>query len=315
MRSGKPTPIVVLRTTGIKDGSCGTLTSTSPSGTTLASFFANTNLVFSKIPNFLPPNVDLNLDDAWPGIFRRMFQPSPKLATMIDTWADQHQHLVPGSYSAAHVRAKFPVGETEIKMNKKRGDSMGGGLNMKDPVTKANVEQISSNAVQCAWKANQDTKYIYFASDSNEMTQYVVTEQPLLRQQQQVNTSSGVPTIIDRPNGENDEPMHFQRPGTTPQDLYPTFFDLWVMAHSNCIAHGYGGFAHFASQLSGYHYACRVLHRGYSVGVMPLCPKPGQEKRDVMNSMLLAMNKTAIVYTRPPKREQYYLSHNATELL
>ena len=121
MRSGKPTPIVVLRTTGIKDGSCGTLTSTSPSGTTLASFFANTNLVFSKIPNFLPPNVDLNLDDAWPGIFRRMFQPSPKLATMIDTWADQHQHLVPGSYSAAHVRAKFPVGETEIKMNKKRG--------------------------------------------------------------------------------------------------------------------------------------------------------------------------------------------------
>ena len=268
--------------------------------------FANTNLVIPKVaPYSLPPN--LNLDDAWPGIFRRMFQPSPGLATMIDTWADQHQHLVPGSYSAAHVRAKFPVGETEIKLNVQRGDTMGGGLDMKDPGTRASVQQVSSNAVQCAWKANHDTKYIYFASDSNEMTKFVLTEQPLLRQQ---GGSDGVP-IIARPNGGSDEPVHFQRHDTTPQDLYPAIFDLWVMAHAKCMAQGYGGFAHFASQLSGYHYSCRVLHRSYTVGVMPLCPKPGQEKRDVETSMLLATNKTPAVYLQPPGREQYYLSHKA----
>jgi len=60
-----------------------------------------------------------------------------------------------------------------------------------------------------------------------------------------------------RPNMTIQESLHSsfkESKGNTstlkPNDYFPTYIDLWMMAHSKCISHGIGGFGVFASMIT-----------------------------------------------------------------
>jgi hypothetical protein len=255
--------------------------------------FANTNLAIPYVGTHFEKVTGLATYEVWPGIFRRFFQPSKPLAKIIDSIAEEYG-LIPGQYSSAHVRAKFPVGRNEIKMI----DRSEKGLNMKDARTHEIITAIADNAMHCAMKAMPEAKHVYFASDAHEPTTYLLEESPTWVVHQNSTTSSHLiqkpsVTIITRPN-HTVEPAHFEfTRDPDPSKYYGIFIDLWMMAHAKCMAQGLGGFGHFASSLSGNHYSCRVRHRDYDIGISPACPTPGAENRAVKAAYYAAAIKAA----------------------
>jgi hypothetical protein len=243
--------------------------------------YVNNNLAFYKVGTHFEKATGLEKHEVWPGIFRRFFQPSKPVAKIIDSITEEHG-MIPGQYSTAHVRAKFPVGTLEIKLinNKEKG-----GLNMEDARTREIIAAIADNAAHCASKAMPETKHVYFAADAQEPTTYLLEESPTWAVKN--STSSHLiqkrPSvmIVTRPN-HTVEPLHFET-GTDPDPskFYAIFIDLWIMAHAKCMAQGIGGFGHFASMMSGNHYSCRVRHRDYAFGISPTCPTPGAENQAV----------------------------------
>jgi hypothetical protein len=240
--------------------------------------FTNTNLAIPKVGAHFATVTGSELHEVWPGIFRRFFQPSEPVAKIIDYLAEE-QGLIPGQYSSAHVRAKFPVGKGEIKMI---GRSEA-GLNMNDATTHEIITRVVDNAVHCAMKAMPEATHVYFAADAHEATTYLLEESPTWAVQHgnfspHLIQKSSV-TIVTRPN-YTVEPAHFEFVmDGDPRKYYGIIIDLWIMAHAKCMAQGVGGFGHFASNLSGNHYSCRVRHRDYTTGAMPSCPTPGAELR------------------------------------
>jgi hypothetical protein len=159
---------------------------------------------------------------------------------------------------------------------------------MSDPTTKEIIQNITDNAVNCALHIMPKTNAVYFASDSNEPATYLMTESPWAAH---FSSSSGRsaasppadarPRIITRPNSTT-EPAHFDKEGGgyTWAAIAATIMDLWMLAHAGCIAQGLGGFAHFASELTGNHDTCRIRHRNYINGSLT-CPEflQGQHHR------------------------------------
>jgi len=240
--------------------------------------FANTNLAIRKVGGVFQQETGEDLDDLWPGIFRRFFIPSPALRDVIKKVVSQNG-LVPGTYAAAHVRARFPVGLGKIKY---RGGNEISGVDFDDSVTKDWVTKIGDNAVKCATVAMPDTKHVYVASDSFELSKY------FMNKNNTTNASSSSPadptqtvSVVMRPDYETNA-KHFNGdlpgPDTNSSEYFSTFVDLWLLSHSKCLAHGLGGFGHFASVLSGYHNSCRVRHRSYlnDGAYLPECPTPAQ---------------------------------------
>jgi hypothetical protein len=172
-------------------------------------------------------NININttiLDDAgvsraWPGIFRRIFQPSPGVAKEIKAAMTTSEVVLPvltslqaGKFVAAHVRARYRVGVRGVATSKfapmkfrqgePRGASLtsnidklgGGGMDLEDAYTRDIVAQLSDNAVACAlrlkinWSTDASAsietetdimKVVYIASDSNEVVDYLQRESPL----------------------------------------------------------------------------------------------------------------------------------------
>ena len=245
--------------------------------------FVNANLAIPMTSLLFTEATGLETYDVWPGIFRRFFQPSKALAKIIDSIAEEHG-LIPGQYSSAHVRAKYPVdrvGQKEIKILKNEK-----GLNMQDARTHEIITAIADNAMHCAMKAMPKAKHVYFASDAHELATYLMKESPTwaVRNRTSLNLTQKPPsgvTIVTRPN-HTVEPEHYGfSMDPDPRKYDGIFIDLWIMAHAKCMAQGVGGFGHFASSLSGNHYSCRVRHRDYKVGISPSCPTPGAENKAV----------------------------------
>eukprot|EP00978_Attheya_sp_CCMP212_P006173 scaffold13898_cov51-Attheya_sp.AAC.1 len=241
--------------------------------------FANSNFAIRLVGTVFSQETGGNLDELWPGIFRRMFKPSKSLGESIDTFT-REKGLVPGEYAAAHVRARYPAGRGDIKLNKGRNEHS--GINMNDNQTHDIVTKIGDNAIKCATKAMPGTTYVYFASDSHAINNYLLDESPFWAQNNQTNTTSKNVTIITRPHHVIDV-KHFDLAATEdskPSDYYASFHDLWIMAHSKCLSQGVGGFGHFGSVLSGNHNSCRVRHRDYHQDglSLPSCPTPSELK-------------------------------------
>lgn len=208
--------------------------------------FVNNNLRIAYKKN--PIRVGLQWDEdpyIFAGIFRRMFQPSKPVANMIDTFVND-VGLVPGTFAVTHIRALYD-----------NGVHVSRGLNFKDKTIRQQAHEMADNAISCTMMAMPESKSIYLATDSNQIAQYLLDESPHWSKD---HSSSNV-SILVRPDITN-VGAHFQNsksPGVS--DLYPTFFDLWIMSHSKCLAQGVGGFGHLASLLSGNHHECRVRHR------------------------------------------------------
>jgi hypothetical protein len=234
---------------------------------------ANTNL--AKIPAEPTFLNGTSREKVFGAIFHRMFKPSAKLMKLILSQYDAHPGLIPGEYSVAHVRAKWPSGG--IMLNSKRGDNQGGGLNMENEENRIKVHRIADNAAFCAQKAMPDAKFIYITSDSNEIADYLINKSPIW-------SNISVPLNVTGRNQTHAkvisrldymvEPVHLNTQGKEIERYLGIFVDLWMMITSKCFAQGLGGFGHFGSELSGNHYSCRVRHRNYGTDILPDCPRP-----------------------------------------
>eukprot|EP00566_Odontella_aurita_P012860 CAMPEP_0113528066 /NCGR_PEP_ID=MMETSP0015_2-20120614/1637_1 /TAXON_ID=2838 /ORGANISM="Odontella" /LENGTH=463 /DNA_ID=CAMNT_0000426555 /DNA_START=143 /DNA_END=1532 /DNA_ORIENTATION=+ /assembly_acc=CAM_ASM_000160 len=249
----------------------------------------NNNLAIPMMGVRMRGTTGLMRELAFPGIFRRMFHPSPSLAKTITAIAERNG-LAPGNYAAAHFRAKFPAGlNGAIQLRNPHGDKQGGGIKMTDMTTRRSIHNMTDNAVGCVLSVMPEARAVYFASDSSEPIEYLMTDSPWrthfveneMKQQEHSTVSSAAadspdfPLVVTRPNSTI-EPMHIDRgqggkvhrdDGTFDSDkdaVAATFIDLWIMAHARCTAQGVGGFAHFSSELTGNHYSCRVRHRNYT---------------------------------------------------
>eukprot|EP00588_Corethron_pennatum_P022827 CAMPEP_0194312812 /NCGR_PEP_ID=MMETSP0171-20130528/9746_1 /TAXON_ID=218684 /ORGANISM="Corethron pennatum, Strain L29A3" /LENGTH=524 /DNA_ID=CAMNT_0039067509 /DNA_START=216 /DNA_END=1790 /DNA_ORIENTATION=- len=262
--------------------------------------FVNSNLAMGAIINTVSTMVSLNTDDIWPGLFRRMFQPSKNLAQDMASLVEEYD-LKAGEYASAHVRVKWPKQYNGILLNNKEsGDKQGGGVNMSWNVTYATVTGLGDNAIKCAVRAMPWTKYVYFASDANELTEYLLLDSPMWSDRSSdsapiswnggdanSNDHFDVPAwevsttakVIARPH-YNVEPEHFDKNQMDPKKIYATFIDMWMMAHAKYHSFGVGGYGHFGTVLSGNHgnETYRTRHRDYDA-IQPNCATSAERKK------------------------------------
>jgi len=249
--------------------------------------------VNSNVAKFVPVP-EIHEEYEWPGIFRRMFKPSKALGKAIDTLAKK-SGLVPGAYGGAHIRARFPVGQDKIKW---KSNLEHHGVDMMDNVTQQLVKKLGENAVKCVTRIMPETKYVYVASDTNELIQYLLEESGSTRlrwndAERENKTSAGENDvkIVVRPD-YNVSSLHYTQRnfpglnGTAPPEAYfQIFIDLWMLAHTKCLSQDVGGFGHFASMLSGNHLTCRAKHRDYISVILDSCPTPNELKIEKLKKM------------------------------
>jgi hypothetical protein len=169
--------------------------------------------------------------DAW----NAMFQPAPAVQALIEENMQQ-LGLVPGNYTAAHVRALYRSDRVE--------------------------EQEEINAIACAQQLAPDST-IYFASDSVETTRNAVVYGRAI---------AGV-KVVARNNihSETEQPLHLDRGrdflrksddwrDRPAADFYDTFVDLYLLAGSRCTTYGVGSYGSWANLLS-HNRTCSLNHR------------------------------------------------------
>jgi len=247
--------------------------------------FVNTNLAIPKVGGHFEKVTGLQRDDVWPGLFRRMFGLSGRLAESVNQIAKEFS-LKPGAYGSVHVRAKFPVGRGDLRL--RRSSEKDGRLDMQDETTRIALLNLSQVALGCAHKAIEpETKHQsgYVASDSQEIMRLWFDDKNDVREDLQNMAGTHIPLretkkwvrLASRPN-RTEQVAHFDQPGRHRWEYDGTIIDLWMLAHAKCISQGLGGFGHFGSVLSGNHLRCRVRHRDYVLGLLPSCPTPSALK-------------------------------------
>ena len=143
--------------------------------------FVNNNLLGKKPVNRLK---DWN-ESLWPGVFFRFFQPSQEVARRLNL-ITAPLHLEAGTYSSAHVRAKFPLkngGQNfgYLKFVGKKWyqvDSQVARLDLTNKESQRVVGELVNRAIACAVRLMPDTKYVYIASDTKELIEYLKLESP-----------------------------------------------------------------------------------------------------------------------------------------
>jgi hypothetical protein len=214
------------------------------------------------------PSVD-NWDfvDLTGDIFRVMFEPIEPLAIRINQTMER-LGLVENQYSAVHTRCRYPVYPVARHQGKKV--DKGGGMEFVNKTKDALVE-IMKNAVQCAYFLDPSISTIFFASDHDEATRYMISNHISLG-----NGKSLKPVGIDR----KEEPLHMgnledsHRHEAT--EYFSIFEDLLIMGGSKCVSHGVGSFGSFGAALAGNR--CRAIHRKFT-GSLVECPNDRTVKR------------------------------------
>jgi len=144
-------------------------------------------------------------------------------------------------YSAVHVRARHPDSGLYPTGNK-RIDKEGGFIIPEDEGDYKNkIIKTLQTALHCAFSLTDysETKKIYFASDSLNVTNFVLNKGVLPMPSEAI---VGI-QILQEPL-HLDEPQYKKR---KPSEFYMTFIDLWLLRQAKCILFGTGGFGRFAS--------------------------------------------------------------------
>ena len=160
-------------------------------------------------------------------------------------------------------------------------------LDMQDNTTFAIISYFADHAVECVVRMMPTIEYVYVASDQQQIIHYLKHSSPFWADNatdslhrswkgldENLNSNStkdiakldptvhgwGVPSweipttakIVARDNYDSEtihfDSKRFRRPHPA---LYPTFVDLWIMAHAGYHSFGLGGFGRFASILAG----------------------------------------------------------------
>jgi hypothetical protein len=175
-----------------------------------------------------------NNEPAFHHVFREMwdtlFTPSPPVAALIRQNMND-LNLVPGEYVASHIRSMY------------KGD-------------KSSDADMIRNGVNCATQLKPGWP-IYFASDSSKTTWFA------LRYGRSKNGTIAA-RIADT------EPLHLDRgigflrnsdrwKSLSASNSYDVFVDLYLLAGSQCVAHGVGGYGKWGLLLS-YNSSCVNRH-------------------------------------------------------
>ena len=214
--------------------------------------------------NEMPGLSQWKYPDMFGDIFRVMFEPVPKLAQQINSTMVS-LGLVENEYVSVHVRARYPVPRIN-KFNKNWDKN--GGFEFNHNGVKGYLLSLAKNAMNCS-KALEDNYPVFFASDSNEYTNFVVNTTAWLYEDRKMDLSNMSVRGIQR----LEEPPHLDRddgwPGSDPTYFYSVFEDLLILGGSRCVSHGIGSFGSFGAGLIGN--KCRSIHRKYN-GIPVSCP-------------------------------------------
>jgi hypothetical protein len=228
------------------------------------------------------PSVD-NWDfvDLTGDIFRVMFEPIQPLAIRINQTMER-LGLVENQYSSVHTRCRYPV--YPVARHQGKTVDKGGGMKFVNKTKDALVE-IMQNAVKCAHLLDQNISTIFFASDHDEATRYMISNLVQVE-----NGKSIQPVGIDR----IEEPLHMGNLEDShhheAMEYFSIFEDLLIMGGSKCVSHGVGSFGSFGAALAGN--SCRAIHRKFT-GSLVECPNDRTERRWVpVTNELLFENRT-----------------------
>lgn len=200
-------------------------------------------------------------------IFRVMFEPIKPLAIRINQTMER-LGLVENQYSSVHTRCRYPVYPVARHQGKKV--DKGGGMEFVNKTKDALVE-IMVNAVKCAHLLDPTISKIFFASDHDEATRYMISNEIQLG-----NGKSIRPAGIDHEK----EPLHMGNLEDShhheAKEYFSIFEDLLIMGGSKCVSHGVGSFGSFGAALAGNR--CRAIHRKFT-GSLVECPNDRAVKR------------------------------------
>jgi len=201
-------------------------------------------------------------ETAFGGMFYTLFTPSSALESLIQRRLTELR-LVPGEYVGVHLRARYPpqVFRSKGKQKHRGVIDKEGGFQLKGDLRRAMVT-VATNAINCAIQVMPNAS-IYFASDSDQLVDYMTSASPFL--------SDGIVDIMSHEH--QGEPIHLDTKAWvnyTPSDFYPAFLDLWLLGRSRCTVFGRGGFGKMANSLS-YNHSCYICHRNWQGKISP-CP-------------------------------------------
>jgi len=208
-------------------------------------------------------SADPDFDAVFGTVWRLVFTPTPALAAQITDTLDR-TGLVPGHYSAAHLRALYGVPTREPQL----------------------VTAWTQNAVHCAVMAqydnnNHDTAAaVYFASDSESAVQTAVSYGAL--HGVRVMSRSSVDVVV---TNNNENPLHLDKTKDwrrrPPSDFYSVFVDLFVMSLGRCVAYSMGGYGRMAALMSTIAAGCSMMHMNATAlaecPVLPAAPNPNNQ--------------------------------------
>jgi hypothetical protein len=172
------------------------------------------------------PAFDLVFREMWD----TLFTPSPAVAALIRRNMND-LNLVPGEYVASHLRSIFTA-------------------------DRSSNASLIRNSVNCATQLKPGWP-VYFASDSSNAIRSAL---------QYGRSKNG--TIVARI--DDTEPLHLDRgigflrnsdgwKNLNSSAFYDVFVDLYLLAGSQCLAHGRGGYGKWGSLLS-YNSSCVISH-------------------------------------------------------
>ncbi len=151
-------------------------------------------------------------------VFARFFTPVTRVAGLIEATMQLHG-LVPGQYSAAHLRAMY--GNRESRDGQE-------------------LVELAVLGINCASNLLPGAP-IYFASDTGA----AVTA---AREYAKINSLPVASLDFD------DDPIHLDKDleweNRSSSDYDPTFVDLYILSQSRCVAYSNGGYGTFGSLLS-----------------------------------------------------------------
>ena len=195
-------------------------------------------------------NDDADYASFYHELFLGLFRPAPPVQQIIDEYMD-HLNLRPNQYVVAHYRAKYP------------------GEPYRETWNKSILEQTTKNAIHCASSLAPGLP-VYVASDTVAALQAIPRLFPSNATNYDIKTTNHPSSVMVVRSYLDATPVrewknhteHIQRaPPMDPPHLnfaalkdpsgfYSIFVDLFLMAHSRCVAFGAGGFGRFGSLVS-----------------------------------------------------------------
>lgn len=191
----------------------------------------NTLLVTMRHQQFWPEFYDdrkqddeRSYEEIFHDVWRRTFEPSLPVEAMTEK-AMREMDIEPDKYVAVHVRAKY--------FRDKTGDA-----------------ELIQNAINCASRLRPGWP-IYFASDSSRAMKIAVEYGKSVGGKVVARSNPREPLHLDR----GEEFLNHRKRFTGYSDVsasqyYDVFVDLYLLANSQCVAMGYGGYGRLGSMLS-----------------------------------------------------------------